>query len=145
MNFLAYASAIAVYLVQLVDVNYVVKENGPWCKQVNIFGYVSGDSRFFSVCTDRIILFSRSVGVDPAYYIDETIYHEVAHIAQLCRPPKYLLGIPPQNMSLNAQRARDVLESTRLTSPSNKQREHEAFWLEDKPKEVMYYYRRFCM
>jgi len=151
MIFLEYASQIAAQIVRMVDVRYTVQENTIYCKKQDIFGYVDPNTGVYGICTNRIILVSRNHGVNPKYYMNETLYHEAAHAAQFCRAPHaYVLGIPWASMPLSAERARGVMQSVALSGANRSQRElqqrmeHEAFWLEDKPEATKNYVQRFC-
>ena len=152
MLFFEYVSNIAAEIVRMVDVRYAIKENTVTCKKNDLFGYLDPGTKAYAICTSRILLVSRTHGIDPQQYMDETVHHEAAHAAQFCRAPHaYILGIPWPQMPINAERAEYVKKSVAWSGADRSQRglqqrmEHEAFWLEDKPLNVKRYVQRYCL
>jgi hypothetical protein len=43
-----------------------------------------------------------------------------------------------------SERRRDDLETSVRIHPNNREIEHEAFWLEDKPEKVRYVVKKYC-
>ena len=48
-------------------------------------------------------------------------------------------------MNLSDRRRKDVESAVRLVGPSIRQIENEAFWMEDKPNEVKYVVKKYCL
>ena len=140
MEFLLYLSPQGQQLIQdLISAKFHIHENVGMCKSSNTFGYTTGKNKFV-VCTNNI----KNGGYDLHFYINETVYHESVHAAQMCNGYK-TLGIKKQNMPLPANKLQDIRNSVKAVNDySVIGREHEAYYLEDKPEKVRYYVRKFC-
>ncbi len=135
MHFLFYLTPIAQELTSLIMLkNYRVQENAPICKKyTEIFGYNSNGN--FIICTNNI-----KNTISPAgYYINETVYHEAVHVAQACK--KGPLGV--MDISLSPQKLNDVARSVNYNESAFTY-EVEAYYLEDKPEEVLSYVKKYC-
>ena len=91
--------------------------------------------------TDFENLFENNIknNVSPVdYYVNETVYHEAVHVAQACKGKP--LGV---NVSLDAYKMNDVVRSVKVGN-SYPVYESEAYFLEDKPEQVLYYLKKFC-
>ena len=65
-------------------------------------------------------------------------------MAQQCNGMKPI-GIPIAQMSLPSNKLISIEKSIFLSKDKSMRRiEHEAFWLEDKPKQVIFYLKKFC-
>ena len=140
MIFLHYLSPTGQQLIQdLISAKFHIHENVGFCKQSNLFGYVDLPKKFV-ICTNNI----KKSGFDPNYYVGETVYHEATHAAQICNGNRNL-GLSIKNMPLPWNKMEDIKKTINATGNSgSKMREHEAFWLEDKPQQVHYYVKKFC-
>jgi len=139
MIFSYYLNPQAREVIQIIrKANYNVVENISWCAN----GYAGGiirESRTFFICTHNIL-----DGSSARRNLHETIYHEAAHVAQMCKGLKPI-GIPLSAMPLPQKKIVDITKSLSLTKNRVSSRiEHEAYWLEDKPAEVVKYLRKFC-
>ena len=140
MEFLLYLDNQGQQLIRdLISARFSIQENIGLCKNPNIFGYTESPKKFI-VCTKNI----KKGGWDVNQYIPETVYHEAVHAAQLCVNNEPL-GISTKNMPLSANKMQDVRNSVNtIKSYKALQREHEAYFFEDKPNQVHYYVRKFC-
>ena len=127
-------------IVELVaKAHFQVKENISWCAGDNYAGAVIRENKTFFICTKTILK-----GSNPNQYLNETVYHEAVHVVQACRGMNPI-GIPLSQMPLSSKKMGDINRSISLTKKKwMRQMEHEAFWLEDKPKQVIYYLKKFC-
>jgi len=133
IQFLLYLTPTGQQIVSaIMQRNYNIQENAPICRNKELMGIVQSPN--FVICLNNI-----KNGVSPVdYYVNETVYHEAVHVAQSCR--KKSLGV---NVSLNAYKMNDAIRSTKL-SGSHPVYESEAYFLEDKPEQVLYYLKKFC-
>lgn len=127
-------------LIELIaKANYRVQENISWCADGKYAGAVIHENKTFFICTKNILK-----GSNANQYLNETVYHEAVHVVQSCRGMKPI-GIPLSQMPLSSDKIRDIDRSISLTKKKSMQRlEHEAYWLENKPKETIKYLRKFC-
>ena len=141
------------YLVDRSEkVVFFPRENTPFCKLNNVFGYVdypyldNGKYRSnLAICTNRILRYGNNFS-ERQEEIDKTLNHEALHAAQLCQPPSSgFLPFGIQNgkfskkihSNLSADFYRDL-------SPIGKLVELEAFFVEDQPHLVTQYLIKHC-
>ena len=142
MIFLYYLTLEGKQIVDLITKSrFQVKENISWCAD-GYYGGVIKENKTFFICTKNILK-----GADPQKNLIETVYHEAVHVAQQCKGGNDLkpIGIPLVQMPLPLKKMRDIESSLALTKKKYmRTNEHEAFWLEDKPTQVIYYLKKFC-
>ena len=140
MIFLSYLSLDAQLLIKdLISAKFKVSENIGFCRSSSLFGYADLPRKFV-ICTNNIL----ESGFSPKIYIEETILHEATHAAQICNGNKNL-GLSAKSMPLPWNKLQDIRLSLKATGNRGSQlREHEAFWLEDKPEKVRFYVKKFC-
>jgi len=133
IQFLLYLTPTGQQIVSaIMQRNYNVKENAPICRNKELMGIVQSPN--FVICLNNI-----KNGVSPVdYYVNETVYHEAVHVAQSFK--KRPLGV---NVSLDAYKMNDAIRSTKFAG-SHPVYESEAYFLEDKPEQVLYYLKKFC-
>ena len=136
MEFLLYLTPIGHQMINHVMAkHYRVVENAPICRGHNLFGM--RNSPDFIICTDNIKKYDVN---STAFYINQTVYHESVHIAQECKGRPLSIG----NMYLSSDKMTDVMNSVNGYNPRGKVIEMEAYFLEDKPEQVLYYLKKFC-
>ncbi len=140
MEFLLYLRPIGHQLIRdLISAKFHIHENIGLCKNSNIFGYTDTPKKFV-VCTKNI----KNGGWDLNHYVSETVYHESVHAAHICNRNEPL-GLSTKTMPLSSNKMQDVRNSANITkSYKVKQKEHEAYYFEDKPDKVRYYVRKYC-
>jgi hypothetical protein len=133
IQFLLYLTPVGQQIVSsIMQKNYNIKENAPICRNKELMGTLQNSN--FIICLDNI-----KNGVSPVdYYVNETVYHEAVHVIQACK--KGPLGI---SVSLNPYKMNDVIRSTKI-GKAYPVYESEAYFLEDKPEQVLYYLKKFC-
>ena len=133
MEFLLYLTPLGKEIINSVMLaNYNVRENAPICRNKEIVGYIK--FKDFVICTNNI-----KNNVSPvSYYINETVYHEATHVAQYCKGSKLNIAT-----YLDKNKEDNVARSLKVSNSSSSY-ESEAYYLEDKPKEVLHYLKRFC-
>ena len=143
MQFPLYLTSEGKQILDLVaKAHFTIRENISWCADGRYYGATIKENKTFFICTKTILK-----GPDPKRYLNETVYHEAVHVVQQCTGGSNLkpIGIPISQMPLPSNKIDDIKTSIRLTkNKSIRQTEHEAFWLEDKPKKVIYYLKKFC-
>jgi hypothetical protein len=138
MEFLLYLSPQGQQLIRdLISAKFHIHENIGLCRNNQVFGYGSYPNKFV-ICTKNI----RNSGHDPYFYVEETVNHESIHLAQFCNKNKPL-GIPTKVMPLPWNKLQDIKTSLAI-SYTDRQREHEAYFYEDKPEEVRYFVKKYC-
>jgi len=133
MEFLLYLTPVGQQIIDSIKQrNYNVMQNAPICRNRQLMGVLQSPN--FVICLNNI-----KNGVSPVnYYVNETVYHEAVHVAQACKNNK--LGI---DVSLNSYKMNDVVNSVKVGG-SYPVYESEAYFLEDKPEQVLYYLKKFC-
>jgi hypothetical protein len=133
MQFLLYLTPAGQEIIStIMRRNYNVLENAPICRNKEIFGIVQTPN--FVICLNNI-----KNTISPVdHYVNETVYHEAVHVAQACK--KKPLGV---EVSLDAYKMNDVVRSTKIAGIYPVY-ESEAYFLEDKPEQVLYYLKKFC-
>ena len=133
MEFLLYLTPVGQQIISaIMQRNYNVKQNAPICRNKELMGIVQTPN--FVICLNNI-----KNNVSPVdYYVNETVYHEAVHVAQACKGKP--LGV---NVSLDAYKMNDVVRSVKVGN-SYPVYESEAYFLEDKPEQVLYYLKKFC-
>jgi hypothetical protein len=141
MDFILYLSPESTEVYQMISRRIRVVENTPICRKYDIYGWFNMNEKTMSICTDRII--SRG---ESEYYVNETLLHESVHIAQYCKNKSLTpLGIASSQLQLSSRRNQDVESAVKMLGPSVRQIEREAFWMEDKPNEVKYVVKKYCL
>lgn len=141
MDYVAYLTPVAMEVLQLVQQKVRIVENGPICQNKDKFGYIDTRSRELTICTAWIIAFG-----DSERHINETLLHESAHVAQACKNGFRGLrafGINSSALVLTASREHDLKMFDRFDR-NHRALEREAFWMEDKPSEVLYVLNKYC-
>jgi len=141
MDFLLYLSPESTEIYQMISRRIRVVENAPICRKYDIYGWFNMDEKTMTICTNRIV--SRG---DYRYYVNETLLHESVHVAQYCKNKSLTpLGIASSQLKLSSRRNQDVESAVKMSGPSVRQIEREAFWMEDKPNEVKYVVKKYCL
>ena len=123
----------------MISAKFHIHENIGLCKNNQVFGYTDSPRKFV-VCTKNI----KNGGWDLNHYVSETVYHEAIHAAQLCNRNQPL-KVSAKSMPLLTNKLQDIEKSVNISGGySAKQREHEAYYFEDKPEKVRFYVRKFC-
>ena len=133
MEFLLYLTPVGQEIISaIMQRNYNIKQNAPICRNKELMGIVQSPN--FVICLNNI-----KNGVSPVnYYVNETVYHEAVHVAQACK--KKPLGV---NVALDPYKMNDVVRSVKIGN-SYPVYESEAYFLEDKPEQVLYFLKKFC-
>jgi hypothetical protein len=142
MYFLLYLSPEGTEIYNMISRKVRVVENTPICRKYDIFGWYNNTTKTMVFCTDKIV----SKG-NPKYYVNETLFHESAHVAQACKQNMKEvkpLGISSSKMYLSDVRKNDLKVSAMINGSSIIPIEREAYWMEDKPSQVKYILQKYC-
>jgi aspartate ammonia-lyase len=135
MEFLLYLTPIGQELISKVMMkNYRVVENSAYCRNKEIFGGIQGSN--FIICTNNI----KNTISPVKHYVNETVYHEAVHVAQACKRGPLKIA----DATLDKYKLNDVARSLKVSNKSYPVYETEAYYLEDKPKRVLYYMKKYC-
>lgn len=141
MEFLLYLNLQGKQIIHdLISAKFHIHENVNECKNPDILSYVASPKKFV-ICTENIKRSNLSLNK----HIPESVYHEAIHAAQICNNHEPL-GVPSKAMNLSQSKYEDVKQSVKIFPNSYKvgQKEHEAYFFEDKPEKVRFYVRKFC-
>jgi hypothetical protein len=142
MEFLLYLTPVGKDIYSMISKKVKVVENAPICRKYDIYGWYQATNKTLTFCTNKI-----KSNNNLKYDVNETLYHESAHIAQSCKNNMgwiFPLGINPSNMPLSYNKETDLNTIISTLGSKVKYIEREAFWLEDKPEKVRYYVKKFC-
>lgn len=136
MEFLTYLSNESVEIVTLMRAKGIsFAQNSSMCKKYKeLFGVLQANT--LAICLDNI-----KNTINPVFhYVNETLYHEAAHMAQQCNKNR-LLGVDASDLSL--EKRNDAKRSTKY-NPSVFKHELEAYHLESRPSETLAFLRKHC-
>jgi hypothetical protein len=150
MEFFLYLTPVGNQIISsLAKAKYKIQENIEFCRDnTRTFGYLEYDKKKFVVCTSNI----KNGGWNLKHYVNETVYHEAVHAAQQCKSKNISgifgpnpIGIPKSNMPLPPNKLEDIKNSSSIFRMNSSSREHEAYYLEDKPNKVLHYVEKYCL
>jgi hypothetical protein len=139
MIFTYYLSPEGKQILDLVaKAHFTIKENISLCSNPSYDGGLTNNKTFF-VCTKTLM--NRE---NANKNLNVTVYHEAVHVVHSCIGMKPI-GIPLNKMPLTREKLQYINNSMSLVNRKDTRKlEHEAYWLEDKPKEIIKYLRKFC-
>lgn len=134
LEFFSYLTPLGQQIIAVVEHRkFNIRQNAPICRKRELMGIVVG--RSLTICLDNI-----KNALSPVdHYVNETINHESVHIAQYCKGGR--LGVVT---ALDKYKSNDARRSN-IFGKSDLEMEKEAYELEDKPEEVLYYLRTYCL
>lgn len=140
MEFLLYLSPHGQQLINdMISAKFHIHENVGFCKNSNLFGYTDIPKKFV-ICTNNI----KNGGWDMKHYISETVYHEAVHAAHICNK-NAPFGLSANSMPLPSNKLQDIQNSVKIVNSYDaRQKEHEAYYFEDKPEKVRLYVKKYC-
>ena len=140
MEFLLYLSPQGQQLLRDLSAARInVRENIALCRNPHAFGAFMMPKNIV-ICTKNI----KMSGYNVKHHVNETLFHEAVHAAQYCSG-RTTIGISKSKMSLPWNKLKDVQDSVNITGNIDAgNSEHEAYYLEDKPSQVIKYVRKFC-
>tara|TARA_Y100001970_G_C13885086_1_gene675782 strand:+ start:121 stop:618 length:498 start_codon:yes stop_codon:yes gene_type:complete len=154
MEFLLYLNSKEKEILELVyKAQYKVEENTPLCFLGDrYFGFLKKRQKTIVICTDN----AKKLGGVPRYrnnydredgktgiIIRRAIRHESVHVAQACNNSN-LLNMLQSKDKVHKWYKKKALEGSTRLSKISKEREYEAYLMEDNPKLVIAALKKFC-
>ena len=154
MEFLVYLTASDKEILNLLyKAQYSVEENTPLCLLGDkFFGFFKKRQKTVVICTKNAIdsgNFSMpSINEDNYYnptktYITRALRHEAVHVAQNCKQANLIDPIRRKKIKLHPYKTK-ALEASTVVS-GNRENELEAYWMEDRPKLVKNFLKKYCL
>ncbi len=154
MEFLLFLSSTDKEILELIyKANFKVEENTPLCLLgKRFFGFLKRKQKTVVICTRNAMdiggYWLPKSGSDDKFnpthiYIRKALRHEATHVAQLCNNGNKLNMMETKNMKLHPYKQKALKGSVKLSG--SKEREYEAYLLEDKPRLVKYALRKYCL
>ena len=152
MEFLVFLDKIEIEIIRLVEkAGYSTEENTPLCLlSKNYVGFLKKKQKTIVICTDNAKeregykslrrkkgdVFERT-----SIHLKKAIRHESVHVAQECNNGKLIET--KKYMSMNPGKMNALIGSTKISG--NKEKEQQAYILEDKPKLVRKILKKYCL
>ena len=154
MEFIDYLDKAEIEIVKLVEqVGYALEENTSLCLiSEKYVGFLKKKQKRIVMCTDNAkkiegYTILRNKNTDTfdrtALHIKKALRHEAVHVAQECNNGK-LLKLK-RNLSLNPSKINALNGSIKISGAEEKEKEKQAYILEDKPKLVLMELKKYCM
>ncbi len=153
MEFLLFLTAKDKEILDLIyKANFSVEENTPLCLLgEKFFGFLKKKQRKVVICTKNAMniggyFIPKSRGEDynqTSIYIRTALRHEAVHVAQSCNNGQPLNLFKDKKIKLHPYK-KDALKKSTLVSGS-REKEREAYWMEDKPKLVRSALIKYCL
>ena len=154
MEFLLFLTSKEKEILELIyKAGFTVEENTPLCllgKQ--FFGFVKAKQKKLVICTKNAMelggyLLPRGPADDDfsmtRIYIRRALRHEATHIAQSCNGGKALGLREGKKIKLHPYKMNALKGSIRISG--NREKEIEAYWLEDRPRLVIKALKKYCL
>ena len=154
MEFLEYLDKIEVEIVKIIEkAGYKTEENTPLCLLSNRnVGFLDKRNKVIIICTNNA---KNREGYTPlrskdndtfertALHIKKALRHEAVHVAQECNNGNLLKM--EENLSMNSSKMNALYGSIKLSGEKEKEKERQAYILEDKPKSVEKELKKYCL
>ncbi len=153
MEFLTFLNAREIEILELLyKADYSVEENTPLCLIGEEFvGFLKRRQRKVVICTDNakkrggyfITKLRPNDELDrTGIYIRRALRHESIHIAQDCNNGNTVDLIEKKKLKIHPYKT-EALEGS-VSVSGNREKEYEAYALEDKPKYVIKALKKYC-
>jgi len=152
MEFILFLDKIEIEIIRLVQqAGYSVEENTPLClKGKDYVGFLKKKHKKIVICTNnakqkegyKMLKYKKRDSFErTSVHIKKAIRHEAVHVAQECNNGK-LLEIK-KSLSMNPAKGYALIGSTKISG--EKEKEIQAYILEDKPRLVEKILKRYCL
>ena len=152
MEFLEYLDRTEVEIIKIIEkAGYKTQENTTLCQLSNDYvGFLNKRKKLIIICTKNAKIregytFLRRKDRDAfertALHIKKALRHEAVHVAQECNNGK-ILQIE-EKFSMNIAKMKALNESIRISG--EKEKEKQAYILEDKPRLVVKELKKYCL
>lgn len=152
MEFLLFLNSNEKEILNLINkANYTVEENTPLCLiGKKFFGFLKNEQKKVVICTKNakeyggyhLFRTNPEDNFKTGLMIRRALRHEAVHIAQQCNNGN-LLGLQKnKSLKLSEQKLEAFQGSYRLTG--QKEKEYEAYLIEDQPKKIISELKKYC-
>ena len=153
LEFLVFLTAKDKEIVDLVyKAKFSFEENTALCLLgKRYFGFTKNKQKRVVICTNNAMeigghFMPRSNiqdNSDRTYlYIRRVLRHEAVHVAQSCNEGKALNMFPKEKMRIHPYKENALKGSAKLSG--KREKEIEAYWMEDKPRYVINALKKYC-
>ncbi len=154
LEFILFLNSPEKEIVRLIKkANYKIEENSPLCLiSKKFFGFLKKEQRTIVICTDNAkkyggYMFAKGPKTEGSFktglMIRRAIRHESVHIAQECNGGNPINQIHEGKAIKMSPYKIEALEgSAKLTG--QREKEYEAYALEDRPRKVIALLKAFC-
>ncbi len=154
MEFIAFLSTKDKEILDLLyKAKFSVEENTPLCLLgEKFFGFLKKEQKIVVICTKnamkiggyRLPKVGHGNDYDPTkLYIRRALRHEAVHVAQNCKKGTILSKKELDKINLHPYKQEALKGSTRISRERNK--EFEAYWMEDRPNLVRNALKKYCI
>ena len=155
MEFLLFLNAKEQEILELLyKAQYSIEENTPLCLLgEKYFGFFKKGQRRIVICTKNAMKISGYYIPKPSREKDDdstgiiirrALRHEAVHVAQNCNNGDLLNLMKGRDKKMHPYKKEALRASTRISRDS-KEREYEAYVMEDKPKTVISALKKYCL
>ncbi len=154
MEFLLFLNSQEKEIIELIyQANYSVEENTPLCLLgKEFFGFLKRKQKRIVICTENAMkhggYFLPKVGSEDnshktGIYIRRALRHEAVHVAQACNSGELINTGNKKEMVIHPYKLEALRGSTSISG--EKEKEYEAYAMEDKPKLVISALKKYCL
>ena len=152
LEFMLFLNSPEKEIVSLIKkANYKIEENTPLCLiSPKFFGFLKKEQRTIVICTNNAkryggYMFAKGPKSDGSFktglIVRRALRHESVHIAQECNGGNQIYQ-GKQSMKINSNKLNALEGSSNLTG--EREKEIEAYALEDRPRKVISLLKEFC-
>tara|TARA_Y100001968_G_scaffold228176_1_gene210987 strand:+ start:712 stop:1176 length:465 start_codon:yes stop_codon:yes gene_type:complete len=154
MEFIQYLDRVEIEIIRMVEkAGYSIEENTPLCLlSENYVGFFKKREKKIIICTENAkrregyTLLSK-IEVNrfkkTAKHIKKALRHESVHVAQECNNGN-LLDMK-EILSMNPAKIEALNGSIKISGEKEKEKEKQAYILEDRPKQVKKELKKYCL
>ena len=157
MEFLLFLSSNEKKILELIyKAGFSVEENSPLCLIGKKYvGFTKSKQKSVIICTQNIkerhkYINSKSTFVykkdnlKTAISIKKALRHEATHVAQACNNSEPL-GVIKTKGNIHQWYKRDAIEGSTNIGTGKKEKEEEAYYMEQQPKKLITALRKYCL
>jgi len=154
MEFLLLLTAKDKEILELIyKAGFSAEENTPLCLLgKNFFGFLKKEQKKVVICTKNAMEIGgywipksiRDNDYDQTrIYIGRALRHEAVHVAQSCNNGAPLRMVSVSKLKLHPYKEKALKRSTKVSG--NREKEYEAYLMEDRPKLVKNALKKYCL
>ena len=154
MEFVEFLDRIEIEIIKIVeDAGYSTEENTPLCLLSEKYvGFLRKKEKTIVICTDNVkkkerYKSIRKINADQneriSIHIKKALRHEAVHVAQECNDGK-ILKIK-KKLTMNISKINALNGSIKISGEEEKEKERQAYILEDRPRLVEKELKKYCL